>query len=77
MGQPNRTNLMEYKMQVTDLERNKQNQKEEEKLRAKTEGIYCFTCYISYILLYSQKVYLSYLYLIVVQYDRSLVGAIL
>jgi len=37
---------MEYKMQVRDLERNKQNQKEEEKLRAKTEGIYCFTCYI-------------------------------
>ena len=68
---------MEYKIQVRDLERNKRNQKEEEKLRNKKKGLYCFTCYISYILLYSQKVYLSYLYLIAVQYDRSHVEAIL
>ena len=57
---------MEYIMQVRDLERNKQNQKEEEKLGAKKEGIYYFTCYIRHLLLYSQKIYLSYLYLIIV-----------
>ena len=57
---------MEYKMQVRDLERNKQNQKEEDKLGAKKESIYYFTCYIRHLLLYSQKIYLSYLYLIMV-----------
>jgi len=41
-------------MQVRDLERNKQNQKEEDKLGAKKESIYYFTCYIRHLLLYKR-----------------------